>query len=126
MDNQPSMNFYQVVLKNIDEYLNYINLTSRDVIRYITFFGIGFIVGSVLKKYETWIISVLLAIILFLTILQYFDFIIINKNNVKVVLHLEEVHSFNDFVYMVQAKIYEYWIEVIVFVIASIIGFKLG
>lgn len=126
METQQSVGFYQVVQQRVDGYLGHINLSSRDVIRYVTVFGVGFLLGVLLKRYGMIIISWLIGIVLLIAVLHYLDLIVIQKANMKMFLHIEHVHSLDDLVIEIKTQIQRYWVESIVCTIAIILGFKLG
>lgn len=126
MQNKEYVSFYQVVQQRIDGYLQHINLTSKEVIQYVTIFGIGFLVGMICKRYGTIIISSLLGIILIFSVLSYLDFISIKTMNIKVFLHLENVKTLDDLVIEVKNQITGHTIESILAIVAITVGFKLG
>lgn len=126
METQQSVGFYQIVQQRVDGYLQHVNLSSRDVIRYVTVFGIGFLLGVLLKRYGMIIISWLIGIVLLISVLHYLDLIVIQRVNMKFFLHIEHVHSLDDLVVEIKTQIQHYWIESIVCTVAIILGFKLG
>lgn len=126
METQQSVGFYQIVQQRVDGYLQHVNLSSRDVIRYVTVFGIGFLLGVLLKRYGMIIISWLIGIVLLISVLHYLDLIVIQRVNMKLFLHIEHVHSLDDLVVEIKTQIQHYWIESIVCTVAIILGFKLG
>lgn len=126
METQQSVGFYQIVQQRVDGYLQHINLTSRDVIQYVTVFGIGFLVGVLLKRYGMMIVSWLIGIILLISVLHYLDLIVVQKANMKIFLHMEHVHSLDDLVIEIKTQIQRCWVESLVGIVAIILGFKLG
>ena len=126
METQNHISFYQVVQQKVDGYLQYINLTSREVIQYVTIFGIGFLVGMLCKRYGTIIISSLIGIILVFSVLNYLNFISLQTMNIKFFFHLEHIHGLDDLVMEIKNQISKHVIESILAIIAIIIGFKLG
>ena len=126
METQQSVSFYHVAQQRVDGYLQHINLSSRDVIRYVTIFGVGFLIGVLLKRYGTMIISWLIGIVLLISVLHYLDLILVQKENMKIFLHIEHVHSLDDLVVEIKTQIHDYWVESLVCTVAIILGFKLG
>ena len=126
MDTQNSISFYQVIQQRVDGYLRHINLTSREVIQYVTIFGLGFLVGMLFKRYGTIIVSSLIGIILVFSVLSYMNFISVQIMNIKSFLHLEHVHGLDDLLMEFKNQISKHIIESIVAIISIIIGFKLG
>jgi len=126
METQQTLSFYQVVQQRVDGYLQHVNLSSRDVICYVTVFGLGFLLGVLLKRYGMMIVSWLIGIALLIAVLNYLDLIVIQQTNIKIFLHIEQVHSLDDLVIEIKTQVQRYWIESIVCTIAIILGFKLG
>jgi hypothetical protein len=126
MSTQDSLSFYQVIQQKVDGYLQHINLTSREVIQYVTIFGLGFLVGMLCKRYGTIIISSLIGIILVFSVLSYLDFISVQTMNIKIFLHLEHVHGLDDLIIEIKNQATMHMVESILAIIAIIIGFKLG
>lgn len=126
METQASIGFYQVVVQRVDGYLQHINVSSKDVIRYVTIFGICFLVGVLLKRYGMMIISWLIGIIFVISMLHYLDLIVVQKTQIKIFLHIEQVHTLDDVVIEIRTQIQKYVIESLLGTVAVILGFKLG
>lgn len=126
MQTQEEVGFYQVIQQRVDGYLKHINLTSREVIQYVTIFGLGFLMGILLKRYGTIIISAIIGVVFFITLLNYFDFIMINTSNIKIFLNMQQVHSFDDFFIEIKLRIGKHLIECLIALCSIVLGFKLG
>ena len=126
MQTQEQVGFYQVIQQRVDGYLKHINLTSKEVIQYVTIFGLGFLIGILLKRYGTIIVSAIIGVVLFVTLLSYFDFIVINTANIKIFFNIQQVHSFDDFFVEIKSRMSEYLIESLIALCSIILGFKLG
>lgn len=126
MQTQEQVGFYQVIQQRVDGYLKHINLTSKEVIQYVTIFGLGFLVGILLKRYGTIIVSAIIGVVFFVTVLNYFDFIVINTANIKIFFNMQQVHSFDDFFIEIKSRMSEYLIESLIALCSIILGFKLG
>jgi len=126
METQQPIGFYQVMQQHVDGYLQHVNLTSKDVIRYVSVFGLGFLFGILLKRYGAQIISWLIGVVLVISVLNYFDLVIIQKANIKVLLHLDHIHCLDDMIVEIKTQVHQYVIESCVFVVAVMLGFKLG
>jgi len=126
MQTQESVSFYQIIQQKVDGYLQHINLTSKEVIQYVTIFGIGFLVGMLCKRYGTIIVSSLIGITLIFSVLSYLDFISVQTTNIKAFLHVEHVHGLDDLVIEIKNQFGKHMVESIIAIIAIIIGFKLG
>lgn len=126
METQQSVSFYQVVQQKVDGYLKHINLTSKEVIQYITIFGIGFLVGIMLKRHGTIIISSIIGVLFLIAVLHYFDFISFNTINIKIFLNMQHVHSLDDFFIEIKTRISKNLVESLLGLCSIILGFKLG
>lgn len=114
--------FYQIVHTYFEKFFEKLNISSRDVIIYVSCFGVGFLVGVLFKRYGKWIISISAAVVLALALLQYFDFITIHQDNIRLVLGLDDTQGFD--VLVERSK--EYLIELGVVLVGLLLGFKLG
>lgn len=126
METQQQVSFYQVMQQKVDGYLQHINLTSKEVIQYVTIFGIGFLIGLVLKRYGPMIVSSIIGVIFLIAVLNYFDFITLNTLNIKIFLNMQHVHSFDDFFMEIKSRISKNLIECLIALCSIILGFKLG
>ena len=66
------------------------------------------------------------AFALGILILYYFDFIHVQYATIKSTVGLQEYHSFREVGILIEQKMYEHWMEIILVVIAAFVGFKLG
>ena len=122
MFTEKTQNLYQIIYTYVDGFFAKINITSRDVIVYVTSFGIGFLLGVAFKKYGKWIVSVGISVVLCVTILQHFNLITVHHDKIKTLLGLQNVHSYQ--VLIERSK--KYVIEITIGCIGLLLGFKLG
>ena len=126
MQNQETLSFYKVIQNNVDKYLKHINLTSRDVIAYISIFGLSFLFGLLCKRYGSYIVSWIIATLLLVSIMQYYEIVVINTFNLKSLLGMEDIHSLDGAVTEMKHRMSNHGIECVVGLCAIILGFKLG
>lgn len=126
MFTQKSESFVDSVKRSVESFFSSIQISSADVIRFVSCFGIGFVVGLFAKKYGKYVISALLFITLVLATLQYFDLIMINQVNVKTMLGFQPTQNFDTIVshLLAQAKIYV--LEIGTTLLGFLLGFKFG
>ena len=115
-------NFYQIVTGYVQDFWSKLNVSSRDIITYVSCFGAGFLLGIVIKRYGKWIVSITVASILLLLMLDYLEFITIHHEKVKNFLAVYNISDFDS----LMIKIKEYWIEFGISVVGILLGFKLG
>ena len=126
METQHSIGFYQVIQQKVDTYLQHINLTSKEVIQYVTIFGIGFLFGILLKRYGTVIVSSIIGVVFLISVLSYFDFIAIKSLNIKIFFNMQNVHTLDDFFIEIKSRISKNLVESLLAVCSIVLGFKLG
>ena len=114
--------FYQIVHNYFESFFAKINVSSRDVILYVSCFGAGFLAGVIFKRYGKWIVSIGLSVILVLALLQSFDFITVHQDKIRSILGLQEMQGYD--VLIARGK--EYIVELGTIVVGLLLGFKLG
>lgn len=126
MDASGSMGFFSKIQQRIDAIFSSMQISARDIISYVTFFGIGFLIGIGFKKYGKWIVAVILGAIVIMATLHYFEFISVHFEKIRCILGLSEVSTVDQAMTFVQSKIQTFWVEAVLFCIAVVVGFKLG
>ncbi|MCX5924194.1 MAG: hypothetical protein NTZ68_02105 [Candidatus Dependentiae bacterium] len=114
--------FYQIVKGYFEDFWTRINISSRDIITYVSCFGAGFLLGVVVKRYGKWIVTITVASILVLLTLDYFQFITIHQEKIKAFLVLYNIQDFDS----IMIKMKEYGVELVVILLGMLLGFKLG
>ncbi|MGZ6250627.1 MAG: FUN14 domain-containing protein [Candidatus Chromulinivorax sp.] len=103
-----------------------LHFSSVDFIRYISFFGVGFVFGLLFRRWSKYIIVALLSISLILTILHGFSIISINFVTIQKMTGIGNITNLQNMlaasIDLVQKYIYELGCSGIGF----IIGFKTG
>ena len=126
MDSQKSIGFLAKIQQSIDSIFASLHISARDIISYVTYFGIGFLLGLGFKKYGKWVVAIILGAIIIITALHYFEFISVHHAKIRCILGLSDVSTIEDIMAFVQVKVQRFWIELILLIIAVIVGFKLG
>jgi hypothetical protein len=126
MEKQEAISFYSVVQQKVDGYLQQVNLSSKEIIQYVTIFGLGFLVGMLFKRYGTMIISCLIGILLLFSVLSYINFISVHVVTIKSFLHIEHVNGLDDLFTEIRNQVSKHTVETFLAIISIIIGFKLG
>ncbi len=110
----------------LEIWLTNLHINSLDVIRFASFFGVGFLGGLFFKKWSKYIILVIMSLTMFLAILQGFSIITINFGTIA---RLTGLHSITNIQTMYTALMhiaYKYTPELSCSGIGFIIGFKTG
>ena len=126
METQRPSGLLAVAQQYLDSIFSSMHISARDVISYVTYFSIGFILGVALKRYGKWVVTIMLAAVMIMMLLQYFELITIHQLKIRMLLGLQDVHSLDDVVTLAQAQAKLLWLELSLLFLAIIIGFKLG
>lgn len=121
-----SDSFVDTIKKNVEQFFTNIQISSEDVIRFVSCFGIGFVVGLAGKRYGKYVISALLLVTLLLATLQYFNLIVINDSQIKLLLGFQSTDSFDTVITSLVAQVKVYYIELGTILLGTLLGFKFG
>jgi membrane-associated HD superfamily phosphohydrolase len=121
-----SLGFLAKIQYSIDSVFSSMHIGARDIIVYVTCFGLAFLAGVAFKRYGKWIMAGLISAIMIIALLHYFDFITVHHFKLVNLVGLQDVHTIDDFMTVLLAKVKIFWIEMILIAIALIVGFKLG
>lgn len=120
------MGFVETVQFRVKEFIANMNITSSDVIKIASCFGIGFITGLILKRYLKYIVTFILLAVLFVAILQYFELIVINQGKVKSLLGLQIHETYDSLMNLFLAFFKKHLIEFGSGMLGCLLGFKVG
>lgn len=126
MPTQESLGFFANIQQRIDAIFASLHISARDIILYVTCFGIGFLIGLGFKRYGKWIVAITLGAIVVIAMFVYFEFISLHSAKLRDLLGLSDVHTINEGLSFLQVKFQAFWIEIILLSIAIIVGFNLG
>lgn len=126
METQAPIGFFAQVQRYIDSLFGSLHITARDVITYVTCFGIGFFIGIIFKRYGKWMIAFILGAIAIITLLHYFELISVHQEKIRFLLGLQDEHMFEGICVLVQEKFVTRWLEIVLVLIGAVVGFKLG
>jgi|GEM_PF-841797 ABC-type proline/glycine betaine transport system permease subunit len=114
------------VREYVENFFAHYNINARDVIRYTSCFGAGFLLGLLCKRILKFVVMGLIILTLVLTILYYFELIGINFMRVQSIFGLENINSWQDFIHHVVQLVAIYWIELFCVILGWLIGYKVG
>jgi uncharacterized membrane protein (Fun14 family) len=121
-----SIGFFGKIQQSVDSIFASLHISARDIISYVTCFGVGFLLGIGFKRYGKWIVAILLGAMIIMAGLHYFEFITVHQEKLLCILGLSDVHTVRDATILFQDKVQKFLVEIILFCIAIIVGFKLG
>lgn len=111
---------------NIENFWSKLNITSSDIIQFVSCFGIGFLIGLFLKRYVKYFIMFLICAVLLLAVLQYFNIIKINHEQIKILLGFSQTATFESIMQTVLIGIRVHAISVGCGILGCLLGFKVG
>lgn len=111
---------------NIESFWSNLNITSSDVVQFISCFGIGFLIGLFFKRYIKYFVMLVIAAVLLLAILQYFNIININHEQIKILLGFSQTATFESIMQTVLIGIRKHAIQVGCGILGYLLGFKVG
>lgn len=126
MDFQGIKNFVSGIKQNIENFLSKSNITSSDIIRLVSCFGIGFLLGLFLKRYVKYFVIFLIAAVLLLSVLHYFNFIVIQYAYIKNILGFSETETFDAMMSHMLTAMRIHVIEIGCVILGCLLGFKVG
>lgn len=103
-----------------------LHISSLDIIRCASFFGVGFLSGLLFKRWSKYIILVTLSVIIFLSLLQGFSIISINFVVIAKLTGLQNITNIQSLIVACMQISKKYTWELSCSGIGFIIGFKTG
>ncbi|MBV8660935.1 MAG: hypothetical protein JO129_02220 [Candidatus Dependentiae bacterium] len=103
-----------------------LNFSSLDFIRFISFFGIGFLGGLFFKRWSKYIIFVAISLAIVLALLQGFSIISINFSTIQRLTGLQNIKDMSSMFLAFLEIAKKYMRELICSGIGFIVGFKTG
>lgn len=103
-----------------------LHVNPSDIIRLASFFGVGFLIGLVFRRSFKYFIMLILATVLLLSLLQYFDLITINVAKIASLTGVHVVHDVDAAFSLVLHIAKQYAFEGISGGIGLFLGFKTG
>lgn len=110
----------------LELWLASLNINSLDVIRYASFFGVGFLSGLLCKRWSKYIILIALSIVMTLAVLQGFSIITINFRTIARLTGFSNITNFQSIVVVGLDLAKKYTWEFGGGAVGFIFGFKTG
>jgi len=102
------------------------DLGAGDVIRYVSCFGAGFVLGLVLRRYFKQIIALSIFTILLISLLDYVHFISLNHNNIKIAMGFAPAQTYHMILSEVLTRAQNHMVEIGCAFLGCLLGFKVG
>jgi len=118
--------FYWDKKSQLEIWFHNLHFSSLDVIRFASFFGVGFLAGLLFKRWSKYIILITVSIAILLAVLQGFSIITINFTTISRLTGLHKITNIQTMLIAFFQKAKEYIIELSCSGIGFIVGFKTG
>ena len=112
--------------QQVELWLAQMDFESSDIIRLVSCFGFGFLAGLVLRRSFKYLILTIVSAVLFLALLQYFEFITINLVKVQQATGTQEIQSVDAAVSLATYLLKTYALEATSGGIGFFLGLKTG
>ena len=103
-----------------------LNFSSLDFIRFTSFFGAGFLLGLLFKRWSRYIVLAALALAIALSLLYGFSIVTINFITIQRLTGLQNIRNLNSIFLVLINIVQKYTLELGCSGIGFIIGFKTG
>ena len=126
LTNQNFSSYFMETRDSIEDFFEKYNIQTRDIIRFTSCFGIGFMLGLVCKRILKFVIMGLVLFVIAFSTLSYFEIILFNYAKIQSIFGIEHVSSFQDFIQHAMKIVAVYWIELSCASAGLLIGYKAG
>lgn len=110
----------------LELWVSSLNISSLDVIRYASFFGISFLAGLLFKRWGKYIISISVIVVLILGMLASYSIIMINFPTIQKITGFSNITDLQSMCLVIINLIKQHTWELCCSVIGFILGFKTG
>ncbi len=126
MDVNGLKDFISNAKHSIENFWSKLNITSSDMIRFVSCFGIGFLIGLFLKRYVKYFVLFVLCAVLLLAALQYFNVIAIQYEQIRLLLGFSETETFESIMQSILVGVRVHAISIGCGILGCLLGFKVG
>ncbi len=109
-----------------EQFIQKLGVTLQDIVQMISFFGIGFLTGFLLKKYMRYFFIITSIMIIFLIVFDHFGIILINWSHVQQLTGIDPTNTIQQVGEHVIALVKENIILTISGFFGFIIGYRVG
>lgn len=126
LSTQNISSYFMQTRDSIEDFFEKYNIQTRDIIRFTSFFGIGFLLGLLCKRIFKFVVMALVVFIIVFATLSYFEIIALNYSKVQSIFGMENVNTMQDFAHHIVHLVALYWIELSCASAGLLIGYKAG
>ncbi len=126
LSTQGVLSYFMQTRDSIEDFFKKYNIQTRDIIRFTSFFGIGFLLGLLCKRIFKFVVMGCVVFIIAFATLSYFEIIVLNYSKVQSIFGIEHVNTLQDFAQHIMKFIASYWIELSCGSAGLLIGYKAG
>ena len=119
-------NIINNVKQNLENFWLKLNITTFDIVTFVSCFGIGFLLGLFLKRYVKYLILLIIFAVLLLVILQYFNIVYINNEQIKTLCGFSQTTTCDDIIQKILIFFRINIISVVCAILGCLLGFQVG
>lgn len=124
--NQNIMPWWESLEQYCEQLVRRLGVTLQDIVQVLSFLGIGFLVGFLLKKYMRYFFVITLTMILFFIVFDHFGIILIDWSHVQQLTGIDPTNTIQQFGERLLALIKENIVLTISGFAGFIIGYRVG
>ena len=119
-------NIINNIKQTLENFWDKLNITIVDIIEFVSCFGIGFLLGLILKRYLKYFILLTIFSILLIVFLKYLNVICIDCEQIKVILGFSQTSTCDEMIQKILILIKQNSIAVVCTVLGCLLGFQVG
>ena len=121
-----AMPWWRMVQQQFEALIQRLNISLQDIVRILSFFGIGFFVGFLLKKYLRYFFIITLTLIFFFIVFDRFGVILVDWSHIQQLTGVDPQSTIQYTGEQILLIIQEHIILVISGFIGFVIGYRVG
>ena len=121
-----AMPWWRMVQQQSEALIQRLNISLQDIVRILSFFGIGFFVGFLLKKYLRYFFIITLTLIFFFIVFDRFGVILVDWTHIQQLTGVDPQSTIQHTGEQVLSIIQEHTVLVVSGFIGFVIGYRVG
>ncbi len=121
-----AMPWWRMVQQQSEALIQRLNISLQDIVRILSFFGIGFFVGFLLKKYLRYFFIITLTLIFFFIVFDRFGVILVDWTHIQQLTGVDPQSTIQHTGEQVLSIIQEHIVLVVSGLIGFVIGYRVG
>ena len=121
-----AMPWWRMVQQQSEALIQRLNISLQHIVRILSFFGIGFFVGFLLKKYLRYFFIITLTLIFFFIVFDRFGVILVDWTHIQQLTGVDPQSTIQHTGEQVLSIIQEHIVLVVSGLIGFVIGYRVG